>query len=150
MNSLWIVLWIVVVVSFLPMAIFVAMSRKQLDPSPRPSSYPGNALYVDRLIEIWPDKMVFHHYYFPTFMSKRVPMDKIERIWTESCTLRTGQWRIGGSGDGRVWFPLDFQRPQRDRIFFATLRTQKINIGFTVERPEEVEMVLKGKGFLGN
>ena len=114
-----------------------------------PSSPQGNPLYADHLIEIWPDYIVFFNYYiFSTHRSKCVRVDEIERIWTEPCTLRTGKWRIHGSSDFKTWFPQDNHRPKRDRIFFADLRTQGTRIGFTVERPDEVEKLLKEKGLL--
>ena len=147
MQNAWIII-LAVAASLIPIAIMAAMSVKWSRASKAPSSLHGNALYADRLIQIWPDYMVFLNYYFPTYKSKWVRMDDIERIWKEPSTLRTGKWRIHGSGDFRTWYPQDCERQKRDRIFFATLRTQRTRIGFTVERPEEVEMVLKGKGFL--
>lgn len=140
-------LMLVVVVSLLPMFIMAIMAMKWSRASRPPSVQRENALYADHLIEIWPDYIVFFNYYiFSMHRNKCVRVDEIERIWTKPCTLRTGKWRIHGSGDFRTWFPQDNHRPKRDRIFFADLSTQGTRIGFTVERPEEVEKVLKGKG----
>lgn len=148
-NEMQTVLMIVVFASLLPMVIMAVMAVKWSRSSRPPSSPQGNALYADGLVEIWPDYIVFFNYYaFTIHRSKCVRMDEIERIWTEPPTLGTGKWRIHGSSDFSTWFPQDTHRPKRDRIFFADLRTQGTRIGFTVERPEEVEKLLKEKRLL--
>jgi len=69
----------------------------------------------------------------------------IDHIDVKKPTVVTGKWRIGGSGNFRTWFPLNWNRPSRDRIFHATLKTRGMNIGFTVEHPAEVMSILKKK-----
>jgi hypothetical protein len=82
-------------------------------------------LYSDRLIRITDDSIVFLHYSFPFFSSGRqVFIRDIDRIDVKKPTLQTGKWRIGGSGNFRTRFPLDWDRPSRDRIFHATLKSR--------------------------
>jgi hypothetical protein len=102
-----------------------------------------NNIYQDALVEINEREIIFHRYYFPTGSDKRVPLSDIESVEVRQPSTFGGSYRIWGSGDLRTWYPLDRQRPKRDRIFRANLRSQKVRIGFTVERSEEVINVLK-------
>ena len=99
--------------------------------------------YQDPLIEINDREIIFHRYYFPTGSDKRVPLTDIESIEVRQPSAFGGSYRIWGSGDLRSWYPLDRNRPKRDRIFRATLRGQRVRIGFTVERSDEVINVFK-------
>ena len=57
---------------------------------------------------------------------------------------------IGGtSSPGSIWFPFDWHRPSRDRIFRAALRNGKA-IGFTVEESPRVIGALRGLGLIGS
>src|SRR5689334_12630660 len=90
-------------------------------------------LYSDSLVSITDDEINFEHYYFPTGKKKVVRVAEIERITVEPPTVRNGKWRLYGTGNFKIWFPKDYKRPKRDRIFFVTLKNQWVNIGFTVE-----------------
>jgi len=105
-------------------------------------------VYSDSLLVITNKEMVFRHYYFPMLKRRIVHLADIERITVEKPTLRNGKWRLWGTGNFKTWFPMDFQRPKRDRIFFATLKSQWVNIGFTAENGEEVEEIFRGKNLI--
>jgi hypothetical protein len=121
-----------------------------------------STIYQDPLIEITDQDIVFHHYYFPFGQDRRVPFADIASIGAESDETRPciaqvairppsffgGSWRIWGTGNFRTWFPCDFGRPFRDRIFIASLRNSVRRIGFTVEDSQKVTSILRAKGLL--
>ncbi|MDD1677260.1 MAG: hypothetical protein LUQ40_05955 [Methanomicrobiales archaeon] len=107
----------------------------------------STVLYQDKLVSISENSITFHHYSFPLFLSDRqVLFRDILRIDVKKTAIGSGKWRIAGSGDFRTWFPLDMDRPSRDRTFYATLKAQWWRIGFTVENSSRVISVLKEKG----
>src|ERR1700722_10516524 len=105
------------------------------------------AIYKNSLIEITDEELVFHRYYFPFGSDKRLPFTDITSIETRPPSIFNGSWRIWG-GDFRTWFPLDFKRPSRDRIFIASLHNRFWRIGFTVEHSHTVTTILRAKGLL--
>lgn len=105
-------------------------------------------LYSDSLIVLTEDRIIFEHYYFPIGGKKVVRLEDIERITVEPPTLRNGKWRLHGTGNFKTWFPQDYNRPKRDRIFFATLRSQWVNVGFTVENGDQMEKILRDKNLI--
>jgi hypothetical protein len=105
-------------------------------------------LYADKLISITNNDIIFYNYYFPTGKSKHVKIDDIECITVLKPTLKNGKWRIWGTGNFKVWFPKDTDRPQRDRIFIATLKNQRFTIGFTVEDGDTFDNLLRSKKFI--
>jgi len=123
-----------------------------------------STLYKDKLIEITDREIVLQRYYFPSGKECRVELDDIERIRVEPASLRTGSWRLWGSGDLTTWFPSDNSRPRRDRIFFLKLKQPPASwpvrlvglttgisypaIGFTAEDSSKVIAVLQQKGLL--
>jgi hypothetical protein len=104
--------------------------------------------YSDRLISIKDDTIIFNDYYFPTMKEKTVRLADIEKIVVRPLTIWNGKWRLHGTGNFKIWYPRDNDRPKRDRVFFAKLKNQWINIGFTVERADEVEKIFAGKNLL--
>ena len=108
----------------------------------------AESLYSDKLISITDNDIIFYNYYFPTGKEKHVIIDDIECITVMEPTIRNGKWRIHGTGNFKVWFQKDKSRPHRDRIFIATLKSQWVNIGFTVEDGDAVENVLKLRGLI--
>lgn len=105
-------------------------------------------IYQDNLISIAEDEIIFEHYYFPTGKRKVVRLSDIESIEVKEPTILNGKWRIHGSGNFRIWFPRDIHRPRRSRIFFAKLKSQRVEIGFTVEDSAQVERVFKEMNLL--
>lgn len=132
-------------------------TRRTGTPGPAEPCQPGAGtpadpalLYRDRLVSISADAITFHRYSFPFFSSdRRVVFADIHRIDAKKPDILTGKWRIAGSGNFRTWFPLDWGRPSRDRIFHALLKTGGMNIGFTVEDSSRVIALLKENGLLG-
>ncbi len=102
--------------------------------------------YDDSLVEISRAGLVFRAYYFPTLRPKAVPLASVARVVVKPATIRNGKWRIHGTGWPTIWFPRDARRPWRDRILVAELATQRIRIGFTVERPDEAIAALARLG----
>lgn len=105
-------------------------------------------IYQDSLILITEDEVVFEHYFFPTGRPKAVRWKDIEWVEVKPSTLRNGRWRIHGTGNFRVWFPKDRQRPKRETIFLAKLKGRWMEIGFRVEHAEQVERVFRNKGLI--
>ena len=108
----------------------------------------SEVIYRDKLITITENEIVFHNYYFPISKDKVVEFKNIKYVSVKKPTLRNGKWRLHGSGNFKVWFPKDYGRPKRDRIFLAILKTQWVNIGFTAENGERVENVLRSKSLI--
>jgi len=102
-------------------------------------------IYRDNLISITENEMVFEHYYFPTGTKKVVQLADIEWVTVKEPTFWNGKWRLHGTGNFKTWYPRDFKRPKRDRIFFVKRKGQWINIGFTVEDADQVEKILEEK-----
>lgn len=115
---------------------------KSTDPS-------THVIYSDRLVEITAEGISFRHYYIFTSSAKFVPFSGIDHINARKPTIYSGKWRIGGTGSPGIWFPLDWHRPSRDRIFRASLKNGKA-IGFTVEDSVRVITILQGLGLFGS
>lgn len=107
----------------------------------------ANFSYSDSLVEITDTFICFKCYYFP-FGAKCVRFSEIDHITAEKPNWLNGQYRLHGSGDLLTWFPKDWHRPSRSKIFFAHLRDSSRCIGFTVEDTEKVEQILRSKGLL--
>lgn len=106
--------------------------------------------YKDDLVKIDDDMIIFKNYYFPTG-SKSIKLSQVEYVEEKPCTLKNGKWRLHGTGDllFRVWFPADYDRPGRDKIFVMKVKNKWIRIGFTVENSEAVSGLFRTKGLLG-
>jgi len=107
----------------------------------------GDLIYSDDLIEITDNSILFRWYYFP-FGRRRVSLSEIDHIVAKEPSLLSGKWRIHGTRDFKTWFPCDWKRPKRDRIFIATLQGKQTKIGFSVEDSEKVQKILKNKELL--
>lgn len=105
-------------------------------------------IYKDSLIEITGQEIVFYNYYYPSCRAKRVLLNDIDWVNIKQPSFWGGSWRLWGTGDLRTWFPKDYKRPKRDRIFIAFLRNKCRRIGFTVEDSEKVIGILKIRGLL--
>ena len=104
-------------------------------------------IYIDNLIKITNNNILFQDYYFP-FGSKEIDLSEIKNVVVKEPTLLNGKWRLHGSGDFRTWFPRDWKRPIRDKIFIMSFLNSKKQIGFTVEDSESVLKFFKDKGLL--
>jgi hypothetical protein len=102
-------------------------------------------LYQDSLIEITEKALKLRRYYFPFGRDRTVPFEDFKKIEVISPSVLRGSWRIWGSGDFKTWFPLDWKRPSRDRLFIGSLRGQTSRIGFTAENGAEVQKLLATK-----
>ena len=104
-------------------------------------------LYSDKLVEITKDSILFRNYHFP-FGSRRVSFSEVEGVVVNEPTLRNGKWRIHGTQDFLTWYPRDWRRPSRDRMFLLSFPNRRRRIGFTVEDSETVTNILSGKGVI--
>jgi hypothetical protein len=102
--------------------------------------------YKDKLIEVSDEAITFINY-FP-FCNRRVPFNQIARIQVAPPSGMFERWRLFGTGDGRTWFPVDWKRPSRDKIFVASLRGSWGRIGFTVEDSRKVATVFRDRGLM--
>jgi len=106
-----------------------------------------NTLYNDKLIELTDEEIIFHHYYFPFGNDKRVALNQIESVQIRQPSILSGSWRLWGGHPG-IWFPKDYGRPGRNRIFIASLCNSSRRIGFTVEDSQTVADILQKLGLL--
>lgn len=110
-------------------------------------------LYKDNLIEITDQEIVFFRYYFPFCNKRRVPLRHIKSVEVRKPSLLGGSLRLWGTGDLRTYFPLDWNRSGRDRIFITLLNKSSSwwnsrRIGFTVDDSQKVIDVLGDIGLL--
>jgi len=103
--------------------------------------------YSDALITITPNTIVFHDYYF-LGVGKTVLFGEIDSITEYEPDIYHGKWRIWGSGSFGIWFPLDWDRPKRDRIFIAKLNKKGVQIGFTAQDSAKVDEILREAGLI--
>ncbi len=104
-----------------------------------------NTIYSDNLVKVYENGIRFRNYYFP-FGSKFVEFSDILGFEKKSPAFLNGKWRIWGTSNFMVWFPLDWNRPRRNSIFLIRLVSQRIRIGFTVENTERFIEIMESKG----
>ena len=103
--------------------------------------------YNDSLIAITGDSILFKRYNL--FERDRLVLfSDIEKISVKPASIWNGKFRFHGTGDFHTWFPRDFQRYKRDKIFFAFIRNKWWRIGFTVEDSAAVIKIFQEKGLI--
>ena len=107
----------------------------------------SEVIYSDKLVEITDDGILFRNYHFP-FGSRRAAFSEIDGVVVKEPTWSNGKWRIHGTLDFLTWYPRDWRRPARDRIFFVSFPNRRRRIGFTVEDSQTVTNILRDKGLL--
>ncbi len=107
-----------------------------------------NIIYSDSLVEITDGFILFKKYFFPTLASKKVNFTDVNFIEIVEPKLFTGKYRIWGTTNFNIWFPLDTKRNKRDAIFILHRKGKSKLIGFTVEDPGKVKSILYEKGLL--
>jgi hypothetical protein len=106
-------------------------------------------LYSDSLVAITRKDILFRRYGF--FEGNRlVPFSEIEKIVVKKPSIWNGRFRFHGTGDFKTWFPKDFKRYKRDKIFVAFIRGKWWRIGFTVENSATVLKILRENGLIVN
>ena len=108
---------------------------------------PSAGEYKDSLIKICDDTIVFKNYYFPTG-SKSIKLSQVEYVEEKAPTRRNGKSRLHGTGNFKTWFPADYDRPSRDKIFVMKVKGKWIRIGFTVENSYAVSELFRTRGLL--
>jgi hypothetical protein len=91
-----------------------------------------------KLIKIIDSSITLYNYYFPLSKKLTIPFSDKEKIVTKTPTLFTGKFRYWGSGNFITWFPRNFKRNSRDKIFIVYRKNKKIKIGFTVKDSQKV------------
>jgi hypothetical protein len=102
-------------------------------------------IYKDKLIEITDNSITFLNYYYPSSKRLTVQFSDIEKIISKMPTLFSGKYRYWGTGNFITWFPKDFKRNSRDKIFILYRYNKKIRIGFTAEDSQKVFEILFSK-----
>lgn len=109
----------------------------------------SDIIYSDSLVTIMKKSILFKRYGF--FEGDRLVLfSEIEKIVVKKPSLWNGKFRFHGTGDFKTWFPKDFQRYKRDKIFFAFIRNKWWRIGFTVEDSAAVIKIFQEKGLIVN
>ncbi len=105
--------------------------------------------YSDSLVTITENAIIFKNY---SLLSKprRINFTDIDHIDVWEPSVATGKWRIWGSGNFATWYPLDGNRPSRNKIFHVYLKIRGMDVGFTVENSGEVTAILRSKGLIGS
>jgi hypothetical protein len=106
-----------------------------------------NTIYSDSLVSITPYSILFRRY--SLFEKDRlVRLSDIEKIVVQETSFWRGKFRFHGTGDFKTWFPKDYQRYKRDKIFYAFLRKKWWRIGFTVENSAAVIKIFSDQGLI--
>ena len=126
-------------------ARFKSVPREKTPQEPMIENNAGT--YSDKLVEITEQGILFRCYYFP-FGNKYVRFEEIDFIEALEPTVRNGLLRFHGTGDFRTWFPADYGRAGRDKIFLIHLKNRWRRIGFTAENSWRVKKILEEKGFI--
>ena len=106
----------------------------------------AETIYSDSLVTITGESILFKRYNI--FERDRlVSFSDIEKIIVK-VVIWNGKFRFHGSGDFHTWFPRDFQRYKRDKIFCAFIRDKWWRIGFTVENSAAVVKIFKKNGLI--
>jgi hypothetical protein len=104
-------------------------------------------LYSDSLVTITGNAITFKNYSL-LLRPRRVNFTDIDHIDVLEPSLTTGKYRMWGSGNFTMWFPMDSGRSSRDKIFHAYLKIRGMNVGFTVENSAVVTAILRSKGLI--
>ena len=119
-------------------------------PGSSPYVAPGDdavTLYADKLVTITGGSITFNNYSL-LMKPRRVAFADIDHIEVLEPSLTTGKYRMWGSGNFSMWFPMDGGRSSRDRIYHAILKGRGMNVGFTVENSAVVTAILESKGLV--
>jgi hypothetical protein len=73
--------------------------------------------YHDGLITIKDGNLFIRSYYFPSLISRKIRLSKVQQVNEFPLTRLRGQWRVWGSGDLRHWYNLDRRRSAKKRAF---------------------------------
>ena len=107
----------------------------------------SEVIYSDKLVEITTHGILFRKYHFP-FGSRQLAFSEVDGVLAKEPTWLNGKWRIWGTADFLTWFPRDWRRPSRDRIFFMSFPNKRRRIAFTVEDSETVSSIFSEKSLL--
>jgi len=142
---------VIVLIGFTIISLCLAcMGSKSTAPvkaTEKPMTANDERTYSDKLVEITEDGILFRYYYFP-FGNKYVGFEEINFVEDLEPTMRNGLFRFHGTGDFRTWFPADYGRAGRDKIFLIHLKNRWRRIGFTAENSWIVKKIFEERGFI--
>ncbi|WP_369386380.1 hypothetical protein AB5J72_01280 [Streptomyces sp. CG1] len=102
-------------------------------------------MYDDGLVACTDEELIIRRYYFPWGSAKRIPYEQIRGLRRMPLSLRTGSWRIWGSGDLVHYFNLDPGRPQK-RVAFIVDLGRRVKPVITPNEPERLAAELTAHG----
>lgn len=100
--------------------------------------------YDDGLVRLDERGITLRRYYFPWAGAKVVPYDEIKAVRVRPTGVRTGAWRIWGSGDFRHWFGLDVHRRSRSQVVDLDVG-QWVHPSCTPADPDRMLAILRGR-----
>ncbi|MEU8687360.1 hypothetical protein [Streptomyces sp. NPDC048665] len=98
-------------------------------------------MYDDGLLACTDSELIIRRYYFPWGSAKRIPYSQIRGVQWIPLDLRTGSWRLWGSGDFVHYFNLDTSRP-RKRVALIVDLGRRVKPVITPDEPERLVEVL--------
>ncbi|MFZ1280024.1 MAG: hypothetical protein WAR59_04255 [Ignavibacteriaceae bacterium] len=108
----------------------------------------SEVLYIDRLVRISETSITFFNYYYPSSKSLTVPFHNVKKVVSLMPTLLNGKYRLWGTSSFFTWFPKDFKRSTRDKIFILYRKNKRVKIGFTAVDSQKVfEIILEKQLF---
>ena len=119
-------------------------SESSTQPEPTNDS---TILYSDSLITITGNAITFKNYSL-LMKPRKVNFMDIDHIDVLEPSLTTGKYRMWGSGNLTMRYPMDSSRSSRDKIFHAYLKIRGMNVGFTVENSAVVTAILQSRGLI--
>jgi len=106
----------------------------------------GNILYEDRLVKLTKETLTVKRYYlpfsWPPLANKTVRWERLGHLYALPAHMKSGQFRIWGTGDFKIWFACDWKRPWRRKTFILDFPGRTQHIGFTVENEESFEKAI--------
>ena len=105
-------------------------------------------LYDDEYVQVTDTHVILKTYYFPFGTSKKIPFEKIERIYTDKeYNLDLLGYKAWGMGMSDVWWA--YAMPRTPHNYIIRVRDAWPRCGFSVENHSAFSDVLAKKGVPG-
>jgi hypothetical protein len=105
---------------------------------------PDPTLYDDGLVLLDGEGITLRRYYFPSGASKRIPYHRIRQVVVRPMGWLTGKGRGWGTAHPGYWYPLDMQRPRKDRLIVLDIGGL-VKPAFSPEDPDRVVELLRDR-----
>ncbi|MGC2485914.1 MAG: hypothetical protein WA359_06710 [Acidimicrobiales bacterium] len=103
--------------------------------------------YNDGIVSCATEGVVIRGYYFP-WGTKRVRYGEIKGLERVTMGALTGQWRIWGTANVRLWANLDAKRPKK-KIGFILDQGKRVRPFVTPDDPDAFESIVRERAHLG-